>query len=404
MTDLQISLIAIGAVTIVGVILYNKWQENKTRKMLERAFSSLYDDVLMTPNEKDGTNSASAATDRQEPGFGNASVQSQDPAAPIEPVIAPVTVRPPVKGSVADAYLQHDEDMALMDEALSSELIEPSLVDLAADQVAKRAKRNLPVDELIDCRIPIELETPVWGEKILPALQSLRYVGNKPVNFIGCNAQGEWESIHHGGMYSSLIAGVQMANRSSALNELEYSELVMQLRNIADAMGGEIDVPDMVEVIQTSQRLQQFIADHDVQLGVNVVSNSGPWNVKTLLAALSRQGFDRYTDGYLMMQDGEGEVLFSLSTNATANQEETNRLTLLLDVPRVGVARNGYAAMVACGKSLATRLNGTLVDDSVQPLTDEMLNDIGEQVAAFYNAMESVDIMAGSKRAQRLFS
>jgi FtsZ-interacting cell division protein ZipA len=388
MTDLQISLIAIGAVTIVGVILYNKWQENKTRKMLERAFSSLYDDVLMSPTADNAP----------------AVKQPLVPEERTEPAFEAAPMRPMVKGSVADAYLQDDEDVKLMEEAIATESEEPTIVDLAADQVAKRAKRNLPVDELIDCRIPIELEGPVWGEKILPALQSLRYVGNKPVNFIGCNAHGEWESIHHGGMYSSLLAGVQMANRSSALNELEYSELVIQLRNVADAMGGETDVPDMVEVIQTAQRLHQFIADHDVQLGVNVVSNGGPWNVKTLLAALTRQGFDRYTDGHLMMQDGEGEILFSLSTNATANEEETSRLTLLLDVPRVGAARNGYGAMIACGKSLATRLNGTLVDDSVQPLSEEILNDIGEQVTAFYGAMEAVDIRAGSKRALRLFS
>jgi FtsZ-interacting cell division protein ZipA len=388
MTDLQISLIAIGAVTIVGVILYNKWQENKTRKMLERAFSSLYDDVLMSPNADNAP----------------AVKQPLVPEERTEPAFEAAPMRPMVKGSVADAYLQDDEDVKLMEEAIATESEEPTIVDLAADQVAKRAKRNLPVDELIDCRIPIELDGPVWGEKILPALQSLRYVGNKPVNFIGCNAHGEWESIHHGGMYSSLLAGVQMANRSSAINELEYSELVIQLRNVADAMGGETDVPDMVEVIQTAQRLHQFIADHDVQLGVNVVSNGGPWNVKTLLAALTRQGFDRYTDGHLMMQDGEGEILFSLSTNATANEEETSRLTLLLDVPRVGAARNGYAAMIACGKSLATRLNGTLVDDSVQPLSEEILNDIGEQVTAFYGAMEAVDIRAGSKRALRLFS
>jgi hypothetical protein len=50
---------------------------------------------------------------------------------------------------------------------------------------------------------------------------------------------------------------------------------------------------------------------------------------------LTRQGFDRRTEGYLVMQDGEGEVLFALSTNATPTDETTDRLTLLLDVPRV---------------------------------------------------------------------
>jgi len=85
-------------------------------------------------------------------------------------------------------------------------------------------------------------------------------------------------------------------------------------------------------------------------------------------------------------------------------KKTTDRLTLLLDVPRVGPARDGYGALIACARSLAMRLGGTVVDDSDQLLTDAALADIGEQVSAFYSAMESADVAAGSNRATRLFS
>ena len=52
MTDLQTSLFIIGGAFLVGVISYNKWQEYKAKKSVERAFSGSHDDVLMTP--KDG--------------------------------------------------------------------------------------------------------------------------------------------------------------------------------------------------------------------------------------------------------------------------------------------------------------------------------------------------------------
>jgi hypothetical protein len=56
MTDFQMSLIAAGGVFVVGVITYNKWQEHKARKSVERAFASDHDDVLMradgTPAER----------------------------------------------------------------------------------------------------------------------------------------------------------------------------------------------------------------------------------------------------------------------------------------------------------------------------------------------------------------
>ncbi|HZV64077.1 MAG TPA: cell division protein, partial [Telluria sp.] len=47
MTEFQMSLIAAGGVFIVGVFTYNKWQEYKAKKSVERAFSSDHDDVLM---------------------------------------------------------------------------------------------------------------------------------------------------------------------------------------------------------------------------------------------------------------------------------------------------------------------------------------------------------------------
>ena len=264
--------------------------------------------------------------------------------------------------------------------------------------------KELPVDDLIDATIPIALEAQVRGEKILPAIQNLRYVGNKPVHFIGRHINGDWEAIAHGGVYQTLLAGVQLANRSNPLTELEYSELLMRLRQITDSINAEPEIPDMADIINIAQSLHQFIVDHDVQLGVNVQSNGAPWEVNTLVAALTRQGFDLRTDGTLVMQDGEGEVLFSLSTNVPQAAPTTDRLTLLLDVPRVSLARDGYGALVSCARSLAMRLGGKVVDDSNQPLSEAALSDIAEQVAAFYAAMDAAEIPAGSSRAMRLFS
>ena len=47
MTDLQVSLIAIGGVIVVGLFSFNKWQEWRAKKSVENAFSSLQQDVLM---------------------------------------------------------------------------------------------------------------------------------------------------------------------------------------------------------------------------------------------------------------------------------------------------------------------------------------------------------------------
>ncbi|SFL56175.1 cell division protein ZipA C-terminal FtsZ-binding domain-containing protein [Rugamonas rubra] len=373
MTDLQLSLMAAGGVFIVGVFSYNKWQEHKAKKSVERAFSSDHDDVLMRAGE--------APLVRQEPSF-----SSDEAATPAHAPSAAPEHAAGAAGAGADAATDTPAAAA------------PGQASPEAD------KATSLVDPLIDCLLPLALEGAARGEKILPALQTLRMVGNKPVHYIGLAVSGEWEPIVHGGVYTKLQGGVQLASRSTALNELEYSELVTRLRAMADEIGAEPEIPDMIEVMAEARNLHRFVAGHDAQLGVNLASNGAPWSIVTLLGALEKQGFDLRPDGRYVMPDGEGGHLFTLSTNVTLAEETTARLTLLLDVPCVAPARDGFGAMVACAKSLVGRLDATIVDDYNQPLSDAALAEIAGQVQDFYTEMNDADIPAGSTRALRLFS
>lgn len=367
MTDLQTSLIAIGSAIVVGVISYNKWQEYKAKKSVERAFSTTPDDVLMEP----GAAAHASHELRQEPSLDGEAQQV---------------------GSTAI------DETGIAGQSMDSAVASPSA------SVAPEPERDLPVDSLVDCAIPLALEAPAYGEKIILPLQGLRHVGSKPVHFIGQRENGQWEPIVRGGVYVALVAGVQLANRASALNELEYSELVTRLRQVADEVNAEPDVPDMTAVMTAARSLHQFVAEYDAKLSVNVQSNGAPWAINTLLAALERQGFDLRPDGRLVMPDGDGGVLFSLSTNVTLAADTTSRLTLLLDVPCVSPQRDGFGAMTACARALAARLGGTVVDDGSQPLSEESLAEIARQVDAFYEDMQVAEIPAGSVRALRLFN
>jgi hypothetical protein len=351
MTNIEMS-ISIGAAIVAIAIVYNKWQEHKAKKSVERAFASDHDDVLMRTPEA-----------RQEPSFELGGGDGDE--------LAPVT-----------AALAAAEDGMTPAAELATSLVDP----------------------LIDCLIPLAPEIAVRGDKILPTLQSLRHVGNKPIHYIGLHVNGDWEPITHGGVYTKLQAGVQMASRTTALNELEYSELVTRLRALADEIGAEPEIPDMIEVMGEAKTLHRFVAGHDAQLGVNLMSNGAPWAMSTLIGALEKQGFDVRPDGRFAMPDGDGGLLYTLSTNVTLGADTTSRLTLLLDVPCVAPARDGFGQMVACAKSLVGRLDATIVDDSEQPLGDEALAAINGQVLEFYEEMEESDIPAGSTRAMRLFS
>jgi hypothetical protein len=355
MTDLQLSLIGGSAVFVGGVFAYNKWQEHKARKSVERAFSTEHDDVLMR---------GSGAEPRQEPSF------------------------------VADTGAGVPD----------ADSIEQRVGADAARGAALAEQATSLVDPLIDCLIPLAPEAALRGDKILPVLQTLRHVGNKPIHYIGLHVNGDWEPIVHGGVYTALQVGVQLASRTTALNELEYSELVTRLRTVADEINAEPEIPDMIEVMAEARTLHRFVSGHDAQLGVNLMSNGAPWAISTLIGALEFQGFDVRPDGRFAMPDGDGGMLFSLTTNVTFGADTTERLTLLLDVPCVAPARDGFGAMLGCARSLVGRLDATIVDDSGAPLGDVALAEINGQVLEFYQEMDAAEIPAGSVRALRLFN
>ncbi|QOY92871.1 cell division protein [Massilia sp. UMI-21] len=409
MTDFQMSLIAAAGVFVAGVFSYNKWQEYKARKSVERAFASDHDDVLMHSGE--------TAVERQEPVL---DIGAESSLAPLD--VEPLDVEPGV--STPDAAVPADEPAAPVPptpEPAPAPAVAPAtpgaartpttVASLAPAAPPPGATPHAPpselaeslVDPLIDCIIPLNFEGALRGDKILPALQTLRRVGNKPIHYVGFAVSGEWEPIVHGGVYTKLQAGVQLATRTTALNEIEYSELVTRLRAVADEIGAEPEVPDMIEVMSEARTLHRFVAGHDAQLGVNLAANGAPWAISTLIGALENQGFDVRPDGRFSMPDGAGGVLFTLSTNVTLGADTTNRLTLLLDVPCVAPSRDGFGAMVKCAKELTLRLDATIVDDFEQPLLDPALEEIKGQVAEFYQEMEASDIPAGSTRALRLF-
>lgn len=407
MTDFQMSLIAAGGVFVVGVISYNKWQEYKARKSVERAFASSHDDVLMKSGTAPAAPLDAAPVDRQEPVL---DANADEPYAELASSDAPggVPLAEPVVREpqpLPDSAPPVSAGAAAASGSAPAAALDPlaGLPGARPDTPPAQLAENL-VDPLIDCLIPLNIEGALRGEKILPALLKLRRVGNKPVHFVGLAVNGDWEPIVHGGVYTRLQAGVQLATRNTALNELEYSEMVTRLRAVADEIGAEPEVPDMIEVMSEAKNLHRFVAGHDAQLGVNLASKGAPWAMSTLIGALENQGFDVRPDGRFAMPDGEGGVLFTLSTNVNLGADTTSRLTLLLDVPCVAPARDGFGKMVACAKSLELRLDAAIVDDFDQPLSDQALEEIAGQVREFYQEMEASDIPAGSTRALRLFS
>ena len=303
---------------------------------------------------------------------------------------------------------QHAVDQYAVDQNVEEQMDVMLEEELLIAPARSAGRALLPVDDLIDYSISLFFAEPLHAERIMPLIQPLRSTGSKPVHFIGLSYDerlGEeyWQVIAHGGLYHQLRAAVQLANRTGALNEIEYSEFITRLRQLAESLNADIEVPDMTDVLREARDLYRFVVNHDARLGINVRTMGSPWAIRTLVAVLERQKLDMRPDGLFVRHDVDGSVLFSLVINASPAAESASRMTLLLDVPCVMQDKNGFEAMVSCARELCLRLNGVLVDDEDKMLTDPMLSDIAGQVNVFYEEMKAASIPAGSTRALRIF-
>lgn len=304
--------------------------------------------------------------------------------------------------------------------ATGNERVEPSLGVLpAADGAvvpmpAATARRSgARIDALIDAIATLTLEAPVSGEMLLAHLPASRRAGSKPFQIEGLNAAtGEWEPVSLGQRYGELQAGLQLANRSGALNEIEYSEFVQKLQAMADAIGAVPDFPDMLDVVARARELDAFASPHDATLSVRLRANSAAWSVGYIQQCASRHGFvPGATPGRLVLpatEEGAPPVLVLAFDAQAALADEpasapVRELSLVLDVAQTPQEVEPFAAWHQAINALVDDMDASAVDDEDRPLTLQHFASIASELNKLYRALESHDMAAGTPVARRLF-
>ena len=296
--------------------------------------------------------------------------------------------------------------------------VEPTLGDasaLPANAVAAAAARRVSsrIDALVDAIATLGLEAPVPGETVIAHLPASRRAGGKPFFIEGLNTEtSQWETPQPGARYGELQAGVQLANRSGALNEIEYSEFVQKTQAFADALGAVPDFPDMLDVRARARELDAFAGAHDAHLAIHLRANAAAWSVGYLHQCAGRHGFIPGTmPGRLVLPGAEegSPPLLVLSFDAQAalsedlQQAAVRRLTLSLDVAQTNEAADPFGTWQAAIRALAAEMDATAIDDDDRVITLQHYTTIASELKTLYSALESRDMAAGSAVARRLF-
>ncbi len=297
--------------------------------------------------------------------------------------------------------------------------IEPVLTpaDAGPDPALVRAPPRRAVarlDALIDAIANLKPEADLAGELVLAHLPPTRRVGSKPWGVEGLNVETQaWEPIALGARYRELQAGVQLANRSGALNEIEYSEFAQKVQALADALGAMPELPDMLDAVARARELDAFAGAHDAQLALRLQAREVAWSIGYVQQAAARRGFvaGAVPGRMVLPAANEGDpppmVLAYDAQAALADNSETSavrELTLSFDVAQTDAAQQPFAAWQAHAQALAVEMDALLVDDQGNPLTDAGFATIAAELERLYATLVAHDLAAGSAAGRRLFS
>lgn len=355
MSPLQLSLLVVGVLVVAGVYAFNWWSN---RKLLPRRAELNRQGVP-------------AADDGLEPWLDEPLTDKSKQASPMDspspPPRAPKTLRP----------------MQVL-------------------------------DSRIDAMVSLELEAPVSGEAVLAAAPTTRRIGSKPFYIEGLELEsGTWELTRPSHRYSALRAGLQMANRSGPLNEIEFSEFVVKLQEFADTMHAEPDFPDMRTEVAKARELDQFASRHDAQLSFLLNAQRAAWSPGYLTQHAAKLGFvPGALPGRLVLpatEAGAAPVLvLSFETQAALADDPSLAILrvfqLSLDIPNVNRSEEPFAQLRHVALTLCERMEGTLTDDNGTPVSPEALDRIGADIDKLNALMEQYQLPAGSPVCRRLFS
>ncbi|MBS1145162.1 MAG: cell division protein FtsZ [Proteobacteria bacterium] len=438
MTELQLGLIGLGATAVVGVFGYNKWQEYRQRKLAQAVLKPHHADILLGDPPKAAAQPAVAersepeirvdtpaqVPERIEPMFvdPHPTVPSDDmlaaPAATEMPAM-PVFADEPAQAApvVVDAPEMAPAPAAPPVAEPVPEPIPVAMPSEPADDLADAPAGEVPT-ELLDPRlefiVAMELVEPVAAIDVLQSQRSALARLNKPVHWIGYNERTrEWVRLKLDSDFKvrRLRVGLQLVNRQGPLSDGDMTIFTNAMNALADELMAVADMPSS-RVLDQAAEIDQFCAAVDLEIGLNLVSRGSAFTGTKIRALAEAAGMVLGLGGVFTRYDDSGRVLFSLlnyeSTQFSADTLRnltTHGLTFLLDVPRVDHGERTFMQMTEIAKRFADTLNGALVDDNRQPLSDSQLDHIRREFIGKPQAtMASYGLIAGSPQALRLFS
>ena len=260
----------------------------------------------------------------------------------------------------------------------------------------------------------------ITRDQALGVYRQHEYKMEKQNGIFGFNiANGLWRDLEHEektSEYRDICLTIQLADADGPVSESELHRFSQMSLEVAE----ELDRPvvfsmDFDEALATAQDLDRFRKELDVILVVSIVARS---ERGLTIAAIHREaeklglsyGKDNIYHRIRKTADNQADVLFSMANMFKPGElpkdddtMHTNGLTFFMRLTAVSKPVEVYTDMIKTAKSLASRLNGILVDQETRPINERMIMSQTKSVMKMASQMDAKEIPAGSELAHRLF-
>jgi FtsZ-interacting cell division protein ZipA len=454
MSDLQLSLLALGAVIIAGVILFNWWQERRFMQESIHRFEEPSDDILMDDFQIDPERAVAFETERisvedrysetlipedvlledlhpqkvaaretpvpiareEIPVAAKAPVQDYPEAFPEEPALEatpffeePLQTAAPVEEEPAQTIAEDIAEAIAAEEELAAETYPE---EVPAGPVVSTMPDE--VDEQIDLIGKAALPSMLDIDAFITAIRQMPKF-DKPVQWFLQDDIGFWRTLSPelpSGRYPQMVVALQLADRAGSVSQGTLMAFQEQVQNLSSMLGAKLAWHGAHDPLQYSAELDQFCIDVDVMVGFHILQGaSGPFAGTKLRGLAESADLKLHEDGAFHYQDAEGKTLFTLiSQDQRPFKPETLRtvfyrgVSFQLDVPKVESSSDAFNRMVAFARQLEAALDGVLVDDNQRALGDIEIEKIRQQLKMIHAKMVARFILPGTPSALRLFS
>ncbi|MDC0576329.1 cell division protein ZipA C-terminal FtsZ-binding domain-containing protein [Nitrosomonadaceae bacterium] len=419
MSDLQVSLIIVGILIIGCVVFYNWIQRRRYERNTEKAFKNKYDDVLLETEEVKEVEKFEPIRLRVEP-----TIVKSD-SKPEQQTLNTTTEMGEPDSKPEQQTLNTTTEMVEPDSQPEQKNLNVATEPAKAAKPAKPAKAAKPAKPakpekvyssgVVDYVVSMQLKAPVTVLNLTEILKKKVDFG-KPVRLLGQKEMGShWEEITIKSRsdidYTSLRACLQLVDRSGPVSEVDLSKFCDMVRNFSDSINADADTPDIGKAYSQAILLDQFCAEVDVMIGINVISKDGGAFTGTKIRSLAEaSGFKLEGGGVFNFREENEDTTFTLQNYESTpfmpdnmRTLTTNGVTFLFDVPRIKNGERVFDQMTRLSEVFATTLGGIMVDDNRVPLNESGLERIKHKVSEIQAVMKLRGFPTGDEIALRLF-